>query len=175
MSGMAPRIARLCRFSAWAGARLYEALAGLPPEVLSMPRPHREKGILGVLSHIYVVDRIWQANLEGRAHGFTSRNLPEAMPFPEARAALSAMDDWYAEYAAACTEGRLEEEVDFHYVGGMPARLSRADMLLHVVNHRTWHRGYVADMMYESGSRPPTIDLNVYLRDVERAPAPEAA
>jgi hypothetical protein len=29
MSGMAPRIARLCRFSAWAGARLYDALAAL--------------------------------------------------------------------------------------------------------------------------------------------------
>ena len=169
MSGMAPRIARLCRFSAWAGARLYDALAGMPPEILSMRRPHREKGILGVLSHIYVVDRIWQANLEGRAHGFTARNLPEAMPFEEARAALTALDRWYVDYAASRSEAHLEEVVDFHYVGGQPASLARVDMLLHVINHRTWHRGYIADMMYESGSKPPTIDLNVYLRDVEPA------
>jgi uncharacterized damage-inducible protein DinB len=175
MSGMGPRIARLCRFSAWAGARLFDALAALPPEQLAMPRAHREKGILGVLSHIYVVDRIWQANLEGRAHGFTSRNLPEAMPFAEARAALTDLDRWYVDYAAACTEAQLEEVVDFHYVGGQAASLARADMLMHIVNHRTWHRGYIADMMYESGSKPPTIDLNVYLRDVEPVRAPATA
>jgi uncharacterized damage-inducible protein DinB len=39
------------------------------------------------------------------------------------------------------------------------------EMLLHVVNHSTYHRGYVADMLYESGSRPPTLDLPVFLRD----------
>jgi uncharacterized damage-inducible protein DinB len=172
---MASHLARLCRFSAWAGARLYEALATMPPEHLSMPRAHRDSGILGVLSHIYVVDRIWQANLVGRAHGFTSRNLPAPMPFEKVRAELAAMDRWYVDYATGCSEARLDEVVDFHYVGGQPASLARADMLLHIVNHRTWHRGYVADMMYESGSKPPTIDLNVYLRDVEpvraRAPA----
>lgn len=175
MSGLRPRITRLCRFSAWAGARLYEALAALPPETLSMPRPHRDKGILGVLSHIYVVDRIWQANLQGRAHGFTARNLPAPLPFGEIRDELSAMERWYVDYAESCSESQLEEVVDFHYVGGQPASLARADMLLHIVNHRTWHRGYIADMMYESGSRPPTIDLNVYLRDVEPVRAPATA
>jgi uncharacterized damage-inducible protein DinB len=171
----ARRIARLCRFSAWAGARLCEALAAMPPESLSAPRPHREKGILGVLSHILVVDRIWQANLLGRPHGFTSRNLAQPLPFAEVREALAGMERWYVEHAAACSEAELEAVLDFQYVGGQPASLARADMLLHVVNHRTWHRGYVADMMYESGAKPPTIDLNVYLRDVEPALAPEAA
>lgn len=175
MSAMARRIAQLCRFSAWAGARLYDALAALPPEQLSMPRGHREKGILGVLSHIYVVDRIWQANLQGLAHDFVSRNLPEPMPFEEARTALAAMDRWYVDYAAGCSESQLEEVLEFHYVGGRPSCLARADMLLHVVNHRTWHRGYVADMMYESGAKPPTIDLNVFLRDVEPVRAPATA
>jgi len=172
MSGVAPRIARLCRFSAWAGQRLYEALAALPPEMLSAPRPHRDKGIVGVLSHILVVDRIWQANLLGQPHGFASRNLPEPLPFAEAREALAAMDRWYVDYAAGCTEAQLDEVVEFQYVGGRPSSLARADMLLHVVNHRTWHRGYVADMMYESGAKPPTIDLNVYLRDMEPARSP---
>ncbi len=42
-------------------------------------------------------------------------------------------------------------------------------MLLHIANHKTYHRGYVADMLYESGLRPPTMDLPVFLRDAPPA------
>ena len=40
------------------------------------------------------------------------------------------------------------------------------EMLLHVVNHKTYHRGYVAQMLYQASVRPPTMDLPVFLRDV---------
>ncbi len=43
--------------------------------------------------------------------------------------------------------------------------MTRGDMLLHVVNHKTYHRGYVADRLYQAGSRPPVMDLPVFLRD----------
>ena len=44
--------------------------------------------------------------------------------------------------------------------------MTRGDMLLHVVNHKTYHRGYVADMLCQVPARPPTMDLPVFLRDV---------
>jgi uncharacterized damage-inducible protein DinB len=34
------------------------------------------------------------------------------------------------------------------------------------VNHKTYHRGQVADMMYQVPARPPVTDLPVFLRDV---------
>jgi len=40
------------------------------------------------------------------------------------------------------------------------------DMLLHIVNHKTYHRGVVADMLYQAKSKPPVMDLPVFLRDV---------
>jgi uncharacterized damage-inducible protein DinB len=46
--------------------------------------------------------------------------------------------------------------------------MARAEILLHVVNHTTYHRGNVASMIYDvPGHRPPTTDLPVYLRDVQ--------
>jgi uncharacterized damage-inducible protein DinB len=47
--------------------------------------------------------------------------------------------------------------------------MRRGDILLHIANHKTYHRGYVADMLYESGLKPPTMDLPVYLRDARPA------
>ncbi len=43
--------------------------------------------------------------------------------------------------------------------------MSRGEMIAHVVNHATYHRGFVADMMYQVPAMPPATDLPVFLRD----------
>ena len=43
--------------------------------------------------------------------------------------------------------------------------MTRGDILTHVCNHKTFHRGHIGDMFYQSGYRPPSIDLPVYIRD----------
>ena len=45
---------------------------------------------------------------------------------------------------------------------------SAALVLLHVANHKTYHRGYVAVVLYQLGGRPPVMDLPVFLRDAPR-------
>ncbi len=158
-------IRMLMRYKAWANARLYAALAEVPESIIETSRPGRTAGMMGTLAHIHVVDLIWRAHLEGTQHEFKTRNLDHPPPLPELRTAQASLDHWYIHYADTAPESRLDEVVDFHFVDGGAGSLSRADMLLHVVNHKTYHRGYVADMLYESGLRPPTMDLPVFLRD----------
>jgi uncharacterized damage-inducible protein DinB len=43
--------------------------------------------------------------------------------------------------------------------------MSRRDILLHVVNHTTYHRGHAADILYHLKIFPPTTDLPVFLRE----------
>ena len=43
-------------------------------------------------------------------------------------------------------------------------------MFLHVVNHKTYHRGWVSQMFFEFGAKPPETDLSVYVTQPE-APA----
>ena len=43
--------------------------------------------------------------------------------------------------------------------------MSCRDILLHVVNHSTYHRGHAADILYHLGIAPPTTDLPVFLRE----------
>jgi uncharacterized damage-inducible protein DinB len=38
-------------------------------------------------------------------------------------------------------------------------------IILHLVNHATYHRGFVGDMMYQARVTPPANDLTVFLRD----------
>ena len=49
--------------------------------------------------------------------------------------------------------------------------MTRGDILWHVVNHATYHRGWVAEMFFAVPARNPTTDLPVYLGspDLDRA------
>jgi uncharacterized damage-inducible protein DinB len=48
---------------------------------------------------------------------------------------------------------------------GTSTYVKMRDILLHVVNHTTYHRGHVADMLYHQSMSPPTTDLPVFLRE----------
>lgn len=167
---MADRQLRLLtRYNAWANERLFEALAKLPVAELTVTRSKGPGSILKTLNHAQVVDRIWQANLEGRPHGFTSRNTEVLPAFEALREAQRDTDAWYVAFADRLEALARDEVVRFTFVGGGEGAMTRGDMLLHVVNHKTYHRGYVAEMLYEGNLKPPTMDLPVYIRDA--APA----
>lgn len=46
--------------------------------------------------------------------------------------------------------------------------MSINEIFLHIVNHGSYHRGFVSDMIYQVPAVPPTNDLTVYLRDVHK-------
>jgi len=167
MGSMADRrnLRLLTRYTAWANDRLFTALEQLPPGELTAPRATSFGNMLRTLNHACVVDQIWQAHLQGRSHGFTSRNTDSTPALAQLRGQQQALDDWYILYADALTGERQCEVVHFKFVDGGEGAMARGDMLLHVVNHKTFHRGYVADMMYQVPARPPSMDLPVFLRD----------
>lgn len=157
---------KLLRYRAWADQRIYDAVAALPEGASTAPHATIFGNMLGTLTHSWVVDDIFQAHLQGRAHGYTSRITPEPLSFDELWARQQAMNAWYLAYASALTPEQAAEVVEFQFIGGGEGRMSREEMVLHVVNHATYHRGFVADMFYQVPVKPPATDLPVFLRDV---------
>ncbi len=158
-------IRMLTRYSAWANARLFARLAELPAEEVTVKRATGFGNIVNTLSHAYVVDLIWQAHLQGRSHGFTSRNSETEPSLQELCKAQTKIAQWYVSYADELSDEAHNQTVHFKFVDGGSGALTRGDMLLHTVNHKTYHRGYVADLLYQAGSKPPVMDLPVFLRD----------
>ena len=54
------------QYRAWADTLTYDAVSALPQGEAEKPRPTLFKTIIGTLNHNYLIDRIWQAHLEGR-------------------------------------------------------------------------------------------------------------
>lgn len=164
-AGQACALESLVRYKAWADQTLYAALVDVPVAQLEAPTRIFAGSILRTLHHVLLIDGVWQAHLLGRPHAVTDRN-PESTPtFADLRAQQQAMDAWYARYAATLSADARAERIDFTFIGGGTGRLRRSDILQHVVNHTTYHRGHVTAMLWMAGIRPPTTDLPVYHRE----------
>lgn len=161
----APYLDKLLRYRAWADALIYDAVAALPQGASTTPRATIFGTMLGTLSHTWVVDDIFQAHLQGRSHGYTRRSLAEPLTFDELWKRQQAMNAWYQDHAASLRQDQLAEVVVFEFIGGGEGRMTREEIMLHVVNHATYHRGFVADMFYQVPAKPPATDFPVFLRD----------
>lgn len=159
-------IRMLTRYSAWANGRMFDALAALPAGEDTAKRITLFGSMVNTLNHNYVVDLIWKGHLTGVPHGFTKRITDNEPTLTELRRAQTELNAWYVAYADQLTEALIEEVVNFKFVDGGAGAMARGDMLLHIVNHKTYHRGVVADMLYQANSKPPVMDLPVFLRDV---------
>jgi uncharacterized damage-inducible protein DinB len=154
----------LTRYNAWANELIFEAVDKLPAGESLKPRQSLFSNMVQTLHHNYIIDRIFQAHLEGRPHGYTARSTPDYPPLGELWQAQRVVDGWYVDWSRQVSDVALSELVEFTFVGGGDGAMTRYEMLLHVVNHTSYHRGFVADLFYQVPATPPVTDLPVFTR-----------
>ena len=152
------------RYKRWANELIYASVAELPAEALDAPRSIVFGSLLRTLNHTCAMDLVWQAHLQGRDHGLTTRNPADCPGFDEVFERQRELDDWYVTYADSLAKTAEDEIVDFAFIGGGQGSMSRRDILLHVVNHGTYHRGNVTAILYDCDVNPPTTDYPVFIR-----------
>jgi uncharacterized damage-inducible protein DinB len=152
---------RLFRYKAWANGELLAAVAKLG----------RESPLTGLaikaLSHSYVVDRIFAAHMRQEVHAYTSANLSEMPPLEELSVDIEKSDREYIDYVSALDRGQLAEQIDFAFTDGAPGRMSREEMLMHVITHGMGHRGQVSAIMLLNSIPPAKDGFTTYLHESE--------
>jgi uncharacterized damage-inducible protein DinB len=156
---------RLFRYKASADDELLTALAQLGAE------SGVTKLAVKALSHTHVVDRIFAAHLRQSAHCYTSANLSESeMPaLRDLSADIRGSDREYVDYVSRLDGGRLAERIDFTFTDGAPGRMSREEMLMHVITHGVGHRGQISAVMLLNSLTPARDGFTTYLHDAEAA------
>ena len=152
---------RLFRYKASANDELLTALAKLGAE-----SPITTLAIKA-LSHTYVVDQIFGAHLRRQDHGYTSANLGQMPTLEHLSADLRRSDREYVDYVSALDRDQLAEQIDFEFTDGAPGRMSREEMLIHVITHGIGHRGQVSAVMLLNSVTPAKDGFTTYLHNAE--------
>lgn len=151
----------LFRYKAWANDELLTALAKLGAE-----SPITQLAIKA-LSHTYVVDRIFAAHLRRQNHAYTSANLSEMPTLEELSADIRASDREYVDYVSTLDGDPSADRIDFTFTDGAPGRMSRAEMLMHVITHGVGHRGQVSALMLLNSLVPANDGFTTYLHKAD--------
>lgn len=134
----------LFEHKAWCNAQLADALRVAPTDV------DRSAWMLVLFTfdHTSIVDEVFRARLEGVDPTWPS-TVARAMPNLEATVArMAATDAWYIDYARNASSDTLAEVIDFAFVDdSAPGRMTRGDMLAHVITHGASHRGGIGKML----------------------------
>ena len=123
--------------------------------------------LIRLMNHIYVVDRIFAGHLRGEPHGYEATNTPETPALAALRDAVSASDRSYLELVDALTLPQLAQPVAFTFTDGQHGRMTREEMLGHVITHGSYHRGEVGQMLKRLSSAPPRDLFTAYLHRAE--------
>jgi len=152
-------LATLFAQKSWANRELFDVVAA------STTAEHAATlhTAIRTLNHIYVVDRIFRAHLAGEKHPYTATNTPETPELGELHFAVTETDLWFENYASNIGEPELAQSLAFQFTDGDSGRMTREEMLFHVLTHGAYHRGNVGQMLKGISVAPPRDLLTKFL------------
>lgn len=148
----------------WARDRLLEAAAALTPEQFTRDLANSFPSVRDTLVHMYGAEAVWCS----RWNGESSAAMPSASAFPDLVAIRNAWSEQEQQVRAVLNrlgpEGILRP-IEYERNGVRQAQ-PFWQMLQHVVNHGSYHRGQVVTMLRQLGAAPPdSMDLIAFYRE----------
>ncbi len=156
----------MARYNAWANARLCRAAATLPEEDYRRDAGAYFGSLHGTLNHLLVADRIWLHRLTGTGELPRALNATLCESLPELTAAREAEDGRLATYVESLADAQFEAPLEYRTLAGVPQRGRIREVLAHLFNHQTHHRGQAHAILTRLGvAEPPPLDLLIMQRE----------
>ena len=134
----------------------------MSPQDLDKPAGISHGSLLGTLNHIVFADWIWYTRVVAPMEkpAATFETLEKMWP--------TLHEKWIA-WADGLTDAGLRREFTYKGMDGLEYRNPVWQIVLHVVNHATLHRGQAMGMLRQMGIAPPHTDLLYYYRELAAA------
>ncbi len=149
-------------YTAWATRRLLDAAAQLSPEELTQDFKTADGSILNTLAHVFASERAWLARLQTIA--------PSAFITDNDRNFQFLQDEWpqlherWKNWSLQLDDASAGKPLAYKELKGNQHTQPIWQLVLHVVNHGTHHRGQVAGFLRSLGYSPPPLDLVLFYR-----------
>jgi uncharacterized damage-inducible protein DinB len=154
----------LYRYTRWANLRILTAAEALPEDLFVKPMGSSFPSIRDTLAHILGAEWIWLRRWRGEspAKGIAAEEFPTVQSLRERWNPIAEQQEMFL---AGLTAEMLAQPLRYRQLSGAEFEQPLWQVLQHVANHSTYHRGQVATLLRQLGQKPPTVDLIVYHRE----------
>jgi uncharacterized damage-inducible protein DinB len=151
----------------WARDRMFEALDPLTSDQVNRDMGNSFKSIRETVTHVYAAEWAWYSRWQGTS--------PDALlpsdQFPDLTAVRRAWSEHETKMRAfvdSLGEAGFARVFEFKLLSGQPGSMPFWQMLQHIVNHASYHRGQVTTMLRQLGAQPAkSLDMIAFYRTRE--------
>jgi len=155
---------QLIDFHYWARDRVFSAVEPLTAELYARPMGNSFSSIRDTLNHVYLAEWIWYSRWNGESPTeFPNFELSE---FATLRARWTEMERNVRSYIDSAGEDGLNRVIEYRLMSGKEGASPLWQMVAHVVNHATYHRGQVTTLLRQLGAAPAkSTDMITFFRE----------
>ena len=155
---------QLYDYNYWANHRTLEACAALSDEQLTRDLGSSFRSVRDTLVHILLAEWLWLERWHGRSHSA----FPPSSDFPtleSIRQRWGEVERDIRDYVASLTPEDLHRRIDYKTTAGVAQSSPIAQMLQHLANHGTYHRGQVVTLLRQLGAKAVSTDMILFFRE----------
>ena len=156
-------IQRLYDYNSWANERVLESLRPIGQDGFTDNRQASPGSIRGVIAHIAGAEWTWLQRWKGTSPGGL---LPES-EFETVEIAaqrLRTIDHDLQQFTSRLTQEDLDGSRGYKTTEGKAYSNVLSDMLLHLANHSSYHRGQITTLLRQLGAVPLSTDFILFIR-----------
>jgi uncharacterized damage-inducible protein DinB len=159
-----PTLRTLVDYHYWARDRLLEGVSVLTPEQFTRDMGSSFRSVRDTCVHTYAAEWAWYSRWQGTS--------PTALlPLDQVPDVTSLRQQWteletkLRMFLESLGEPGIHKVFEYTLINGQPGATVFWQMLQHVVNHASYHRGQVTTLLRQLGAAPPkSMDLIAFYR-----------
>jgi uncharacterized damage-inducible protein DinB len=155
----------LIDFHYWARDRVLDAAELLTPEQFTRDMGGSFKSIRDTLAHLYSAEWAWYQ----RWHGTSPTAMVPFEQFPDVasiRRTWSEHESRMRAFLNSLGDDDINRVIEYRMLDGRPGSSPLWQMVQHIVNHGSYHRGQLTTMYRQLGAAPAkSVDLIRYYRE----------
>lgn len=164
MESLKKHLLRYTRYNLWANEALAAVLKDMDPSWADKEIVSSFPSIRKTVFHILDAETIWLARFKGVSlSAFPSRDFSAGTPIDS----FTEKSREFAAFVSDCDEAFFSGSTAFKDLKGNPHTMDNAGMLMHCMNHSSFHRGQLVTMLRQCGfsGEMPRTDFVIYLRE----------
>ena len=149
-------IIHMFKYNDWATSQTAESMAGLK---------NKNKKTEELLSHIISAQKIWLNRILGKEIALDPWQMLTKEELAPQSTPVTA--EWI-NLLEGLQEKDFERRIDYKNLKGERFSNTIKDIVVQVINHSTYHRAQIAQLVRQSGGEPAKTDYIVYQRMIQK-------